>query len=82
MRNYSSRHTMSQARVRLNRIARQRVYRVPTSPVMHEDDCIRLMNAVSRIFQTKHACSVEFSEWKVREMSVNELQNVLRNEGR
>jgi hypothetical protein len=36
-----------------------------------------LMNRVSHIFQQKHKCTKDFSDWKVGEMTVSELQDVL-----
>ena len=43
---------------------------------MHESDVIALMRRVSYIFQTVHHCSVVFSDWKVTDMTLNELQHV------
>jgi hypothetical protein len=43
---------------------------------LHESEQIDLMNRVARIFQTKHFCSAEFSNWKVTDMTVAELQFV------
>jgi hypothetical protein len=44
---------------------------------LHENEHIELMNRVSRILQSKHKCSAEFSDWKVTEMSVSDLLWVL-----
>jgi hypothetical protein len=41
---------------------------------MHEQEQVALMRRVSHIFQTVHNCSVSFSDWKVTEMTVAELQ--------
>lgn len=41
---------------------------------MYESEQIALMNRVSRIFQEKHKCTKEFSDWKVTEMTVEELK--------
>jgi hypothetical protein len=43
---------------------------------MHESEIIALMGRVSYIFQTVHHCSVAFSDWKVADMTLGELQQV------
>ena len=45
--------------------------------MMHEDEQISLMNRVSHILQQKHKCTKDFSDWKVGELTVSELQDVL-----
>ena len=47
------------------------------SKPLHESDSLALMRAVSQHFQTHHKCTVEFSDWKVTEMTVDELLWVL-----
>ena len=46
------------------------------SKPLHESD-VALMRAVSQHFQTHHKCTAEFSDWKVTEMTVDELLWVL-----
>lgn len=45
---------------------------------MHESEVVALMRRVSYIFQHKHKCSAEFSDWKVTTMSPAELQDIER----
>jgi putative alpha-1,2-mannosidase len=76
----------SLSRVRMNRINRQRQSRLEnplTHPLtypsgvsiaLHEEVLVALMRRVSHIFQTKHHCTKAFSDWKVTDMTVAELQ--------
>lgn len=41
---------------------------------MHETDVVALMHRISHHLQTFHKCTREFSDWKVTEMTVAELQ--------
>lgn len=43
------------------------------SKPLHESEHVALMRAVSQHFQTHHKCTAEFSDWKVTEMTVDEL---------
>ena len=47
------------------------------SKPLHESEHVALMRAVSQHFQTHHKCTAEFSDWKVTEMTVDELLWVL-----
>jgi hypothetical protein len=42
--------------------------------MLHESEVIKLMRRVSNIFQTKHKCSAEYSDWRVANLSVADLQ--------
>ena len=43
---------------------------------MHEDEVIALMRRVSNLFQTKHDCTQTFSDWKVTDLTVQELLEI------
>jgi hypothetical protein len=58
----------------MNRIANQRPYHTPLP--LHESEQVALMRRVAHIFMVKHDCTAEFSNWKVTDMTVAELQYV------
>lgn len=48
---------------------------MPKPSQLHESEHVALMRRVSHTMQTKHECTQTFADWKVGDMTVDELQN-------